>query len=331
MTCWRAWNRVARRAGAPLVALSLAACVLAGCGATSTSSAASSRGGIIGKQYHLTGLHITVGSLDFTEELIMGWITVDTLRAAGATVTPKLDIAGVDTIRQAELSGDIGMYPSYTGTGWVVYLKQTSRITNPKLLFERLDSLDQRENGIAWIGPAKFNDTYDVATSERISAKYHVRTISELAALVRSDPAVTTFCATSSFEVRPDGLPGLEHTYGFHLPASDVKTEARGLIYTSLGKGSPCNFGETYSTDARLIANRLVVLDDNLSFFPLYNGAETVRASILRRYPTLGPLFDLVLGRLTTPVITQLNSEVDLKGMPAQEVASKWLATEGLT
>lgn len=319
-----------------LAAVAAVALVLAACGssssATSSTRASTSRAsGEIPARFDLRGVTLTVGSLDFTEELVMGWITVDALRAAGATVVPKLDIAGVDTIRQAELAGQIDIYPSYTGTGWIVYLNQSTRVSNPTQLFDELNALDEREHHIAWIGPAPFDDTYDVATSARIAREYHLRTISDLAALVRRDPAVTTFCSTSSFEVRPDGLPGLERAYGFTFPASDVKTEARGLIYASLASGNPCNFGETYSTDARLVANHLVVLDDNKGFFPLYNGAETVRESVLAAHPEIKPLLALVLSRLTTPVITQLNADVDLKGIPPQVVASQWLRAEGLT
>jgi osmoprotectant transport system substrate-binding protein len=325
-----------RRPSAVVGALVAAALALAACGSSSGTSASASvkaarASGQITRRFDLRGVTLTVGSLDFTEELVMGWITVDALRAAGATVVPKLDLAGVDTIRQAELSGQIDIFPSYTGTGWIVYLNQSTRVSNPTQLFDDVNALDEREHHIAWIGPAPFNDTYDIATSERIAREYHLRTISDLAALVRRDPSVTTFCSTSSFAVRPDGLPGLEKAYGFTFPSGDLKTEARGLIYASLARGNPCNFGETYSTDARLLANHLVVLQDNKGFFPLYNGAETVRESVLAAHPAIRPLLELVLGRLTTPVVTQLNADVDLKGIPPQVVAADWLRSEGLT
>ena len=322
------WRRKVATASATIATAGL---VLSACSSGTSTPAAASTSGSIATKYNLKGAKLTVGSLNFTEELIMGYITVDALRAAGATVTPKLDLAGVDTIRQAELSGDIDMFPSYTGTGWIVYAKQSTRVTNAESLFRQLNALDTAQNHIAWIGPAPFNDTYDVATSAAIAKKYHLHDISQLAGLIKTNPSVATFCSTSSFAVRPDGLPGLEQAYGFTFPPANLKTEALGLIYSSLGSGTPCNFGETYSTDARLVSNHLQVLTDNLNFFPLYSGAETIRESVLSHYPAIKPLFENVLARLTTPVITQLNSEVDIQGLPANVVAANWLKQQGLT
>ncbi len=326
--------RFRSKAALTVGSIATASLILSACSSSSAASSSATTSAApansIAANYNLKGANITVGSLNFTEELLMGYITVDALKAAGANVTSKLDIAGVDTIRQAELAGNIDMFPSYTGTGWVVYLKQTSSITNSEALFQQLNAMDRAQNKIAWIGPSPFNDTSDVAANSAVAKKYHITTISQLAKLVKTNPSVATFCSTSSFAVRPDGLPGLESAYGFTFPGANLKTEALGLIYSSLGSGSPCNFGETYSTDARLVSNHLVVLKDTKKFFPLYNGAETIRLSVLNRYPAIGKLMQNVLSRLTTPVITELNSQVDINGLPANVVAANWLKQQGL-
>ncbi|MBW3606575.1 MAG: hypothetical protein KY460_17040, partial [Actinobacteria bacterium] len=69
----------------------------------------------------LSGASLTVGSKEFTEQLILGQITIQALEAAGATVEDQTGLVGSTTVREALLSGEIDMYWEYTGTGWITH------------------------------------------------------------------------------------------------------------------------------------------------------------------------------------------------------------------
>ena len=98
-----------------------------------------------------------------------------------------------------------------------------------------------------------------------------MRTLSDLAELAKNKPEEATFCIESEFSARDDGWPGLQEAYGIELPQRNVKLVDLGVVYTETKKGEPCNFGEVFTTDGRIAALNLQVLEDDKHFFPVYN------------------------------------------------------------
>src|SRR5207244_3402587 len=94
---------------------------------------------------------------------------------------------------------------------------------------------------------------------------------------------------------------------------------AEGAIYNAVASNNPCNFGEADTTDGRINGLGLTVLTDDKKFFPVYNPALTVRESVYKANPSLPKIVNAIALALTTPVLQQLNTEVDIKGQdPAQ-------------
>src|SRR3546814_19875003 len=86
----------------------------------------------------------------------------------------------------------------------------------------------------------------------------------------------------SEFTNRPDGLPGMLKTYGIEqgkadgVPEKNLKTYQTGAVYSATAKGE-CNFGEVFTTDGRLEALDLLVLEADKSYFPTYNVLPVTR------------------------------------------------------
>jgi osmoprotectant transport system substrate-binding protein len=316
---------VRRTAYASLSAITLAA-VTAGCSLSTTSGA---KPGSLAKAASLQGATFTVGSKEFTEQEILCHITSDALRSAGATVHEKCGLSGSDTVRTALTSGSIDMYWEYTGTGWISYLKQTKPITDPVRQYEAVAQQDLTQNHVKWLTPAPFNNTYALAVKSSVAQQLRVKTLSDYARLAHTDPAKASLCVASEFVSRDDGLPGLEKAYGFKLPTADVATLDEGAIYNSMAKSKPCNFGEAFVTDGRIKGLGLTVLDDDKHFFPVYNPAVTIRDSVYNAHPTLAKLFGPISQALTTPVMQQLNADVDVQGQDPSDVAQTWLQDKG--
>ena len=97
-----------------LLVVLVLAFVAAGCG-TGGLDGPSAAGPIA--DIDLSDAEFTVGSKDFTEQLIFGNITLQTLEATGADVTDQIGLAGTDATREALKSSEIDMYWEYTGTG----------------------------------------------------------------------------------------------------------------------------------------------------------------------------------------------------------------------
>lgn len=294
---------------------------LTGCGSDSSTGGGGTGDGGAGK---LAGAGLTVGSKEFTESILLGKITAQVLKKAGASITDKTGISGSATVREALKASEIDMYWDYTGTGWVNILGHTTTDA-PKDLYKAVSTEDLK-NKVAWLEPAPFEDTYRIAVASDFAKSNDLKTMSDAAEYVKAHPDNGAVCAASEFINRDDGLPGLEKAYG--LKFSNVVELDLGLVYTQIGK--KCPFGEVFSTDGRIISNNLTVLEDDKNFFVEYRGALTLRKETLDKFPAIADIMAPVSAALTNEVITGLNAKVDVDGQKPEDVASEWLASEGL-
>ncbi|MGI8537329.1 MAG: glycine betaine ABC transporter substrate-binding protein [Mycobacteriales bacterium] len=308
------------------LALSVTACggdkPAAGGGSGDGSSGAG--GSIAEAGYDLSGASLTVGSKEFTESIVLGQITLKALQAAGANASDKTGLTGSATVREALESGEIDMYWEYTGTGYVNILGNTTEDV-PEDLYATVAAADAEQNDIVWLEPAPMNDTYRIAITAGFADESGIKDMSDVAAFVKGNPDRGAVCAASEFINRDDGLPGLEKAYGFEF--SDVVELDLGLVYTQVGK--TCPFGEVFSTDGRIVANDLVVVEDDKGFFVDYNAALTMRQETLGKNPDLTALFADISAALTSEVITGLNAAVDVDGKSTEDVAEEFLRSNG--
>jgi osmoprotectant transport system substrate-binding protein len=145
-------------------------------------------GGTSGK-VNLSDAEFTVGSKEFTEQLILGQITLQVLENAGATVNDQTGLAGTVAARKALESGEIDMYWEYTGTGWITHLGHTNPIPGRQKQFEAVAKEDLKENGIVWLEPpAPANNTYAIAVRKEVYDKLGVKDLSDFQQLVEENP-----------------------------------------------------------------------------------------------------------------------------------------------
>ncbi|MDQ3629443.1 MAG: glycine betaine ABC transporter substrate-binding protein [Actinomycetota bacterium] len=275
----------------------------------------------------LSGASLTVGSKEFTEQLILGQMTIQLLENAGAEVEDQTGITGTTNVRQALTSDEIDMYWEYTGTGYSEILGNdiAKAPTDSQELYDAVAEQDQAENGVTWLALSEANNSYAIATSAAAQEETGVESLSDYSELVASDAENATMCAAAEFLDRADGFPGLEKTYGFSLPEEAITEVELGIIYTQLPEGDRCRFGEVFETDGRIPANDLVVLEDDKNFFVKYNLAPTVNEDVLEEYPAIADIMNPVSEALSTETMQQLNSQVDVDNVPAEAVAQTWL------
>jgi osmoprotectant transport system substrate-binding protein len=276
----------------------------------------------------LSGMSYTVGSKEFTEQLILGQITIQVLENAGADVSDETGLVGSDTVRGALTSGEIDMYWEYTGTGWINHLGNAAPVTGEQEQYEAVATADVEESGITWLPPAPFNNTYAIALASETAEELEVTSLSDLAALQEENSDALTLCAAAEFLARDDGLPGLEEAYGFSF-GDEVSELELGLVYTSTDKGDPCTFGEVFATDGRIAALDLTVLEDDMQFFPSYLPSLNVGEGV-EGIDQLQELFGPVSAALDTETMQALNSRVDVDGEQPEDVATSFLEDNGL-
>jgi osmoprotectant transport system substrate-binding protein len=296
--------------------------IVAGCGGAG--------GGGASGDVDLSGAEFTVGSKEFTEQLILGQITLQVLENAGATVNDQIGLAGTVAARKALESGEIDMYWEYTGTGWIIYLGHTKPIPDRQKQFEAVAKEDLKENGIEWLSPpAPANNTYAMAVRSEAYDKLGVKKLSDFKQLVEENPEEATVCVGTEFSTRDDGLPGMEKAYDFEFPKENIVKIDEGLIYQQTDKGKQCNFGEVFQTDGRIEALNLELIKDDKSFFPIYNPALNVSKEVIEKNPQITKLFAPISEKLTTEELQKLNAKVDVQGQLEDQVAEEWLSQNG--
>ncbi|KAA0930440.1 glycine betaine ABC transporter substrate-binding protein [Streptomyces apricus] len=319
-----------RRLTGPVAATALLAAlaVVPGCGLTSGSPMADDvRPGSIGQGQPLKGADLTVTSKEFTEQLVLGAIMGIAFQAAGAEVLDRTGIQGSVGSREAVRNGDADAGYEYTGTAWITYLGNSEPVPDPKKQWEAVRDAD-RKNGLTWLAPSTLNNTYALAMNRANFKKYGTKTLSEVAALSKSDPGAVTVCVESEFANRADGLPGMQKAYGMKLPGGNLTQMDSGIIYTQVRKGN-CTYGEVYTTDGRIKSMDLVVMADDRKFFPNYNAAPQVNTETLKKYPAIADVLAPVTARLDNAVAQELNAKVDVDGEDPHAVALDWMKAEG--
>ena len=309
------------------------AMVLAACGGSSDSGDSSSSGSEGGSTatdtYRLDGINVAVGSKDFDEQLILGQMMVQSFGAAGATVDDKVNLGGTAVARSALESGEIDVYMEYNGTGWTVHLGQEDPSFDSVELTNGVAEMDLEKNNIIWIGRSPFNNTYGFASSpaatEANGGPFTLQTMMEY---VRDNPDAVV-CMESEFPDRPDGLILTEEATGISLPDGQAKILDTGVIYTETANNN-CTFGEVFTTDGRIPALGLALVEDpgvNI----VYNVSATIRKEKFDEAPeSFQGIVDAILAPLSNEKMAQLNAEVSADGQEPSVVAKNYLVEQGI-
>ncbi|MQQ07765.1 glycine/betaine ABC transporter substrate-binding protein [Epibacterium sp. SM1979] len=266
---------------------------------------------------------IKVGGKNFTEQLLLAEITSELLEAKGFDVA-KLDGMGTSVLRAAQENGQVDIYWEYTGTSLITFNKIEDKLTAEET-YAKVKELDAQV-GITWLDASNANNTYALAV--RAADDKGLSTLSDLAAAYNGDTA-PKMGVNAEFPKRPDGLPGLEETYGFDIGRKDIAPMQSGLIYDAL-KGGQVDVGLVFATDGRIAAFDFKVLADDKGFFPAYAITPTIRTEVLEAHPEIGVLLNGVSAVLTDDLMQSLNARVDVDKETIEDVASSFLAEQGL-
>src|SRR5438046_7044218 len=209
---------------------------------------------------------VVIGAKKFTEPYVIGEIAKRALTDAGLPVEHRQGMGRTIMLCQALRGGQIDAYTEYTGT----IVREILKSDRPLSLNEIRDSL--AKSGVGITEPLGFNNTYALVMRRSEAQRLGVRTISDL----QKYPELK-IGLTHEFLDRQDGWQPLRERYG--LPQKSVIGIDHALGYAALANGS-IEVKDAYSTDAKIEENDLVVLEDDLRFFPKYDAVFLFRSSM---------------------------------------------------
>jgi glycine betaine/choline ABC-type transport system substrate-binding protein len=274
------------------------------------------------------GKPITVGSKNFTEQVILGEIAAQhvSLRLS-QRVDRKLNLGGTLLAHQAMLQGGLDLYPEYTGTALTAILKLPLSAVPVRggaaEVFAKVRAEYLSRFRIHWLEPLGFNNTFAMVIRGEDARKYRIETLSDAAGHANG----WTLGVGYEFQQRRDGLPGLMKTYKLPLKRSP-RTMDLGLLYKALEQ-KQVDMVAANATDGQLSVMNVKVLKDDKRYFPPYQAALTVRADALAAHPGLKEALDLLSGKFSDEIMRALNYQVDGKHRPVGEVALTFLRAAG--
>ncbi|MGG0239720.1 ABC transporter permease/substrate-binding protein [Bacillus rhizoplanae] len=224
---------------------------------------------------------------------------------------------------EALKSGEIDIYPEFTGTALSTFVKEEPKSTDRQEVYEQArNGLEQKYN-MKLLKPMKYNNTYALAVPKQIAEQYNIKTISDLKNVSSQMKAGFTL----EFADREDGYKGIQKLYNIQFP--NLKTMEPKLRYSAVQSGD-VNVIDAYSTDSELQQYGLQVLEDDRGLFPPYQGAPLLREETLKKYPEIEKSLNKLAGKITDEEMRKMNYEVNVEGKAAENVAHEFLQKEGL-
>jgi osmoprotectant transport system substrate-binding protein len=231
---------------------------------------------------------------------------------------------GSNLARSAHESGQLDMLWEYTGVSLVAYNHVTEKLDSEQS-YARVKELDAKK-GLVWLTPSKFSNTYALALPKNVADEYpQINTISELNTALRDEAKANHLVALDTeFANRSDGLGGMVQLYDMNLTRKNIRQMDAGLVYTALRNGQVFA-GLVYTTDGRLNAFKLKLLEDDKHYFPDYTAAPVVRQAFLDEHPQLAEQLKPLARLFDDETMRQLNARVDVDHQSPSSVAADFL------
>ncbi|HAB01565.1 MAG TPA: glycine/betaine ABC transporter substrate-binding protein [Pseudomonas sp.] len=267
---------------------------------------------------------IRIGARVFTEQTVLAEITAQYLRANGFEVRVTGGL-GSSIARQAQETGQLDLMWEYTGVSLVSYNHIDERMPSAAATYAKVKALDAKKD-LVWLTPSKFSNTYALGLPQQVAADYpQITTISDLSRVLRAESDRRHLIALDTeFANRPDGLVGLKQLYELQVGRANIRQMDAGLVYTAM-HNNQVFAGLVYTTDGRLNAFKLKLLEDDKHYFPDYTAAPVVRKQVLEANPQLASLLKPLAEQLDDETMRQLNAKVDVEHQSPSVVAAAFL------
>jgi len=248
---------------------------------------------------------ILVGSKNFTEQIVLGELLAQQI-AAHTSLRPdrRFDLGGTFLCHQALLSGQLDLYPEYTGTALTAILKEPIA-NDPASVYQNVRDAYRVRFHLDVGPPLGFDDTFAIIVRGEDARRLHLRVVSDIV------PYASQWRAGFGYEFmeRPDGYRGWVKTYGltFH---SQPRIMDLGLLYRALQE-KQVDVVAGNSTDGLIAAFGMVALGDDRRYFPPYQAVAVVRAATFDRHPELRAVLDALGGKISDDDMRQMNYALD--------------------
>ncbi|PON03233.1 osmoprotectant ABC transporter substrate-binding protein [Bacillus halotolerans] len=263
---------------------------------------------------------IKVGAQSITESEILANMIAQLIEHDTDLNTALVKNLGSNYVQhQAMLGGDIDISATrYSGTDLTSTLGMEAEKNPEKALNIVQKEFDKRFK-YKWFDSYGFDNTYAFTVTKKFAEKEHVNTVSDLK---KNASEYKLGVDNAWLKRKGDGYKGFVSTYGFEF--GTTYPMQIGLVYDAV-KNEKMDAVLAYSTDGRIKAYDLKILEDDKQFFPPYDCSLVIPEKVLKEHPELEGIIDKLIGKIDTETMQELNYEVDGKLKEPSVVAKEFL------
>lgn len=277
---------------------------------------------------------VRVGSKLDTEAALLGTIVLLLLKAGGIPVESRLRLGPTKILRSAITTGEIDLYPEYTGNGAFFFNRESDPAwKDPKAAYDLVRRLDAEQNHLAWLPPAPASNGWGIAVNGKTAQQNKLQTLGDFARWV-NEAGMVKLAASAEFVESAAALPAFQAAYGFKLTSPQLVVLAGGdtsaTERAAAENTSGVNAAMAYGTDGAIAALDLVLLEDPKHAQLVYEPCPVIRQTVLDAYPTLPTLLAPAFAALDGPTLRTLNAKIAVDGQDVETVATTWLKDKKL-
>jgi osmoprotectant transport system substrate-binding protein len=265
------------------------------------------------------------------EQLVVHMVKLLVEEHTDLKVNIKDQMTGVNAFKEMTAADPTADFLNgYDGTLLTTYLHlDPTDVPEGKSLYDYANEVAMERYGVRLLEKLGTDNTYAIAVPQALAEERGFKTISDLVPV--ADQLV--FGAEHEFFSQEGSMKYGPFTKFYGLNFKNSKTVDIGLKYSAI-ENRNFDVTEVYATDGLNRKAKLVVLEDDLGFFPEYNGAVLVRDGIFEEFadaaPNLEEVLNMLAGQFTNETMTDLTYAVDVEGRSVDEVAKEFLVSKGL-
>ena len=263
---------------------------------------------------------IRIGTLNTTESQIMGQVVKQLIEHETDLEVVLVNNLGSSIVQhQAMLDKQVDITATrYTGTDLSGALGMEP-VNDPDEAMKIVQKEFKERWDQTWFDSYGFDNTYAFTVTKELAEKYGLEKVSDLADVAGE----LRFGVDNSWIHREgDGYQGFVKTYGFEFPK--IYPMQIGLVYEALANDE-MDVVLAYSSDGRIAAFNLKILEDDKKFFPPYDTSLVARNEVLREHPELEEILNKLVGTIDTTKMQEMNYEADGEKWEPAVVAQKFL------
>jgi osmoprotectant transport system permease protein len=264
---------------------------------------------------------VRIGAKAFTEQYILSEMLAQQVRRETGLSTEIVPSLGSTVAFDALRAGDLDLYVDYSGTIFATIMQRTDTFVGREKVLADVERFLSEQHGIRSAGSLGFQNTYALGMSSEVAQRFSVRGIGDLARVASR----LEIGGDYEFFQRTEWA-ALVDAYG--LAFARQRSMDPALMYEAVRSGD-VDVISAFSTDGRIAAYDIVLLEDEKGVIPPYDALVLVGPALVERAPEVLEAVSRLAGTLDEQTMQRLNLAVDRDKRAPAQVAREFLAEEG--